>query len=279
MSISFRAADNGFTHVCAHRGYSLRYPENTLLAFEAAKAAGATTCEIDLVLSRDGEAVVTHDDLLDRTTNGYGLVADHDLVDLRKLDAAARFGGRFAGVKLPTFSETILWAKENGIGLVVEMKERERPDELSSWVLGVLRETDGLGHVQVLSFNHVDLARIKEKAPELRTEAIVHARHVDIVAVLKSCGANSVSFEFDMFAEEDAAAVHAAGLTNRVHLPRPDALAAYWAHGRDPRPTIGAWLSAGLIDSLSGDDVAFLRKLVDQHPIDSTASRKGRAAP
>ena len=39
-------------------------------------------------------------------------------------------------------------------------------------VLGVLRETEGLGHVQVLSFKHVDLARIREKAPELRAEAI-----------------------------------------------------------------------------------------------------------
>ena len=62
MPISFRAADNGFAHVCAHRGYCLHYPENTLLAFEQAKAAGATTCEIDLVLSRDGEAIVIHDD-------------------------------------------------------------------------------------------------------------------------------------------------------------------------------------------------------------------------
>ena len=57
MALSFRAADNGFTHVCAHRGYCLHYPENTLLAFEMARQAGATTCEIDTVLSRDGEAV------------------------------------------------------------------------------------------------------------------------------------------------------------------------------------------------------------------------------
>jgi hypothetical protein len=142
----------------------------------------------------------------------------------------------------------------------------------------VLRETDGFGQVQVLSFNHVDLARIKERAPELRTEAIVHARHVDIVAVLKACGANSVSFEFDMFAAEDAEAVHAAGLSNRVHIPRPAALAPYWMHGRDPRTRIGAWLSEGLIDSLSGDDVAFLRKLVDQNPIRSAAPRTPRPA-
>ena len=38
-----------------------RYPENTLPAFEAAKAAGATTVEIDVVLTADGEPIILHD--------------------------------------------------------------------------------------------------------------------------------------------------------------------------------------------------------------------------
>jgi glycerophosphoryl diester phosphodiesterase len=267
MPISFRAKDNGFTHVCAHRGYSLNFPENTLLAFEGARTAGATTCEIDLVLSRDGEAIVLHDAMLDRTTDGRGFAADHDLDHILALDAAHVFGSRFPGTRVPTFAKTVLWAKSVGMGLVVEMKERERPDLLSSRILSVLEETDGYGDVLLLSFNHVDLARIKEREPRLRLEAIVHARHADLVGVLKACGADSVSIELEMFAADDASVLHAAGLYNRVHLPPPAELAPHWAHGRDLRPQIGAWLAAGLIDSLSGDDVPFLRKLVDQHPI------------
>jgi hypothetical protein len=130
-----------------------------------------------------------------------------------------------------------------------------------------------MDNVMLLSFDHVDLARIKEREPRIRTEAIVHARHVDIVGVLKACGADSVSIELDMFAAEDALALHAADLGNRVHVPRPDELAQYWMHGRDYRPRIGAWLAAGLIDSISGDDVAFLRKLVDQYPLAATGAR------
>lgn len=270
MPISFRAEENGFTHVCAHRGFCLHYPENTILAFEEARLAGATTCEIDLVLTRDGEAIVLHDDMVDRTTDGHGFAADRDLADLRALDAAARFGGRFAGVGIPTFREAVEWAQRTSTGLVVEMKERERPDILSSRVLTVLQETDAADDVMLLSFNHVDLARIKERAPNIRTEAIVHARHADIVGVLKACGADSVSIEVDMFAAEDSEALHAAGFCNRVHLPKPEDLAPYWALGRDWRTRIGGWLSAGLIDSISGDDVAFLRKLVDQYPIAAT---------
>jgi glycerophosphoryl diester phosphodiesterase len=273
MSISFHATENGFTHVCAHRGYCLHYPENTVLAFERARLAGATTCEIDLVLTRDGEAIVLHDAMLDRTTDGNGFAADHDLAEIRNLNAAARFDGRFSGgVGIPTFEAVVLWAKKASMGLVVELKERERPELLASRVLSVLRDTDGTGNVMLLSFNHVDLAHIKEHEPRIRTEAIVHARHVNIVGVLKACGAESVSIELDMFAAEDAIALHDAGFSNRVHLPRPNELAQYWMHGRDYRPRIGEWLAAGLIDSLSGDDVPFLRKLVDEHPIAATGS-------
>jgi glycerophosphoryl diester phosphodiesterase len=278
MPISFRAADNGFTHVCAHRGYSLHYPENTLLAFEQAKAAGATTCEIDLVLSKDGEAIVMHDEMLDRTTNGHGFAADHDLATIRALNAAAHFPGGFKDVGVPMFTEVVQWAKKAKMGLVAEMKEFERPDVLTDRVLAVLRKTAGFGNVIMLSFNHVDLLRLKEKEPSVRTEAIVHARHVDIVGVLKACKADSVSIELGMFAGEDAKALHDEGYSNRVHSPRPNALAPYWAHGRDARVDIGRWLAAGLIDSLSGDDVIFLRKLVDQNPILAGAARKRRSA-
>ena len=88
MPFSFLAREAGRVHVCGHRGYSLRYPENTLPAFEAARAWGATTVEIDVVLTADGEAVVLHDLTLDRTTDGHGYAADLDLERIRSLDAA-----------------------------------------------------------------------------------------------------------------------------------------------------------------------------------------------
>ncbi|MEX0628824.1 MAG: glycerophosphodiester phosphodiesterase family protein [Cucumibacter sp.] len=262
-------------HVCAHRGYSLSYPENTLVAFEQARLAGATTCEIDLVLSRDGEAVVLHDALVDRTTDGRGFAADLDLAEIRALDASAGFGGRFSAVNIPTFAEAVAWATNAGMGLVVEMKERERPDLLAKRILSVLEETGGMDAVMALSFNHVDLAGIKETEPRLRTEAIVHARHADLLGVVAACRADSVSIELEMFDPADAEALHSAGLTNRVHLPRPNELVPYWMHGRDPRSEVGGWLAAGLIDSISGDDVVFLRGLVDQYPIGAAARPSG----
>src|SRR6516225_12145680 len=61
MAFSFLARESGRVHVCGHRGFSLHYPENTLPAFAAAKAWGATTIEIDVVLTAEGEPIVLHD--------------------------------------------------------------------------------------------------------------------------------------------------------------------------------------------------------------------------
>ena len=263
MPFSFLAREVGRVHVCGHRGYSLRYPENTLPALQAAKDAGATTVEIDVVLSADGEPVILHDLTLDRTTDGHGFAADLGLERIRALDAGAGFHPRFAGTRVPTLAEALDWAKREGMGVVLEIKEAERPDPAVDRVAALLEAGGTADRVIVISFDHVVLKRAIERHP-IRTEAITHARHADIVGVLRACGASSVSIELDMFHPDDAQALHDAGLSNRVHLPRPEALAEYWRGGRDIVPQVVEWIAAGLIDTISGDDVPFLARLAER---------------
>lgn len=76
----------------AHRGSSLLWPENTLLAFRRAHEAGATGFETDLRLSRDGEIVLLHDPDLARLGHP-GVKADHLTVDeLQRLDVSSPDG-------------------------------------------------------------------------------------------------------------------------------------------------------------------------------------------
>ena len=261
MLFSFLAAAAGRVHVCGHRGYSLNYPENTLPAFQAAKDWGATTVEIDVVLSQEGEPIVLHDHTLDRTTDGRGFAADLTRDQIRSFDAGACFHPRFAGTRVPLLEEALDWAKREEMGVVLEIKEYERPDLAVERVASLLDSTGTTDRVLVLSFDHVVLKRAAEARPAIRTEAITHARHVDIVAVLKACGASSVSIELDMFHPDDGHALHQAGLSNRVHLPRPDRLTHFWRGGRDIVPRVVEWLRDGAIDTLSGDDVPFLAML------------------
>src|SRR5262245_3143696 len=75
----------------AHRGGAALWPQNTLVAFEQARALGCRYLETDVHLTRDGTVVVFHDARLERTTNGTGLIADHTLSELRRLDAGHTF--------------------------------------------------------------------------------------------------------------------------------------------------------------------------------------------
>jgi glycerophosphoryl diester phosphodiesterase len=120
MAFSFLAREAGRVHVCGHRGYSLRYPENTLPAFAAAMAWGATTIEIDIVLTAEGEPIVLHDRTLGRTTDGHGFAADFALEQIRGLDAGARFNPRFAGTRVPALAEVVDWAAGEEIGIFLD---------------------------------------------------------------------------------------------------------------------------------------------------------------
>ncbi len=93
--------------IIAHRGYRAKYPENTLIAFQAALDAGVQMIELDVVLSRDRKLVVIHDANLERTTNGKGAVSDYTLEQLKQLDAGGWFHPRFSGEQLPELSEVL----------------------------------------------------------------------------------------------------------------------------------------------------------------------------
>jgi len=129
-------------------------------------------------------------------------------------------------------------------------------------LFGTAEATGSRDRVIVISFDHVVLKQATERHPALKTEAITHARHADLVGVLRACGARSASIELDMFRPDAGQALHDAGLSNRVHVPRPEQLVEYWRGGRDPLPSLVQFVSDGLIDSISGDDVPFIARLV-----------------
>lgn len=106
----------------AHRGASLSAPENTLLSLRAAKSLGAKWVEFDVRLTRDDKAIIFHDDELDRTTNGKGLVADSDFNSIVKLDAGSWFNQEFTGEPIPTLDAYLQCAAKLNLGVNVELK-------------------------------------------------------------------------------------------------------------------------------------------------------------
>lgn len=81
---------NGHIHVIGHRGAAALLPENTLAGFRFAMDLGVDGVECDVHVTHDGQAVVMHDEEVNRTTNGSGKVAELSLEQIRGLDAGGR---------------------------------------------------------------------------------------------------------------------------------------------------------------------------------------------
>lgn len=93
--------------VVAHRGYSARYPENTLAAIEGAIQAQADVVEINVTLTADRVPILLHDERVDRTTDGSGLVAYMGADAVAGLDAGSWFAPRFADERIPTLESVL----------------------------------------------------------------------------------------------------------------------------------------------------------------------------
>jgi glycerophosphoryl diester phosphodiesterase len=101
----------------AHRGARNLWAENSLEGFRRTAGLPVDAVELDLHLSRDGEVVVIHDPLLDRTTNGAGPVAAHSLEALRQLRLTDTLDQT-----IPTLSEVLDIFAPTRLHLELEMK-------------------------------------------------------------------------------------------------------------------------------------------------------------
>ena len=153
----------------AHRGFCGKYPENTMLAFRKALEVGVDGIELDVQLTKDGHLVIIHDEKVDRTTNGTGLVVDYMLEDLQKLDASSIFTGQMGFNPIPTLREYFDLVKDYPIVTNIELKTgvNEYPG-IEEKVLELIREYKLEDRVLISSFNHFSVKRMQALAPELQ---------------------------------------------------------------------------------------------------------------
>jgi glycerophosphoryl diester phosphodiesterase len=108
--------------VIGHRGAASAAPENTLAGIRKAHELGARWIEFDVKLTKDGHAILFHDDRLERTTDGRGPVAATTLSEIRRLDAGTWFAPAFRCEPVPTFEQALALCAELGLGINVEIK-------------------------------------------------------------------------------------------------------------------------------------------------------------
>ena len=149
--------------VMAHRGYSGVYPENTMLSFREAVKVGCDAIEMDVHETRDGRLVVIHDERLDRTTDGSGRICDHSFAELQQVNAAARFAGKYAPERIPSFDEYCEWASGESVGHNIEIKtDKIYYHDIERKIWATIERYGLEKKVMFSSFNHFSLRRILE---------------------------------------------------------------------------------------------------------------------
>lgn len=147
--------------IWAHRGASTLAPENTLEAFQKAADVGANGIELDIQLSKDGEIVVTHDETINRCSNGKGAVAEMTLEQLRSYEFNAGHKGYHC--QIPTLREVYKLVKPTNLLVNIELKNGMVLYEgMEQKALALAAEMGMEDRVMYSSFNHYSLAGMRQ---------------------------------------------------------------------------------------------------------------------
>ncbi|KGR76119.1 glycerophosphodiester phosphodiesterase [Ureibacillus sinduriensis] len=169
--------------IYAHRGYSAKYPENTLAAFQAAADLPIDGVEFDVHLTKDGQVVVIHDESINRTSNGVGYVKDMTLPELREFDYGSWFDEEFAGAEIPTLAEALEVFRATNLRVNIELKSDifayPGLEELVIQEVEALEMTD---QVVISSFDHEAVARIARLAPNVENAALFVNTVLDVAS-------------------------------------------------------------------------------------------------
>jgi len=110
------------TPIIGHRGACGHCPENTLTSFKTAARMGAQWIETDVCVTSDGVPILFHDDLLNRCTDGKGLVLKTPYEEIKQLDAGKWYSQEFKGERIPTLQDLIEFCQKHQIKLNLEIK-------------------------------------------------------------------------------------------------------------------------------------------------------------
>ena len=208
--------------IYAHRGFSGYYPENTMLAFKkVAEETVADGIELDIQLTKDGEIVIMHDEMLDRTTNGSGWLKDHTLEELKMLSVGVNVKGFFPRQTIPTLREYFTWLKTTKLITNIELKTSYFEYEgIEEKLIAMVKEFGLEDQIWYSSFNHYTVARIKKLMPEAKCGLLTDTWLMNIGEYAASQGAASVNARTYFCAKEGVAAdLHAHNIALQAWTP------------------------------------------------------------
>ena len=155
--------------VTAHRGASVKYPENTMAAFKGAKELDADWIELDVEQTKDRKIVVIHDSNLKRITGLNKDVIDLTYDEIKTLDAGSHFSKEYKGEKIPLLEEVIKYANTNNIKLNIELKPTGKEIDFEKDVLKIIKDNHFEKECIITSGTYEVLKNVKDIDPDIKT--------------------------------------------------------------------------------------------------------------
>lgn len=200
--------------IIGHRGGPTRdYPENAIETLQRTWDAGTRAMEVDIAETKDGKLVLMHDDDLDRTTTGTGLVADHTLADIQKLKLET--GSTTTDFAPPTLAAALDWAVKTNAILELDKKRSAQ----YAPIIAAVRAAKAENNVFIITYTDEQAAEVHKLAPDLVITATINS-----VEQLDSLLASGV---------------------------KPETLLA-WTGNVEPRPELWSALAARGVESIFG---------------------------
>jgi glycerophosphoryl diester phosphodiesterase len=165
--------------IIAHRGARNLWAENSLGGFQETAKLDVDAVELDLHLSRDGEIMVIHDPLLDRTTDGQGPVSDFTFEALTRIRLRDTIDET-----IPTLAQVLNVFQPTGLALELEMKldARGRPyPDLIEKTAELVEAREMVDRVRLTCFVPEVLEEIRSKAGQFRRLASLDRRSAEML--------------------------------------------------------------------------------------------------
>ncbi|MGG0301650.1 glycerophosphodiester phosphodiesterase [Bacillus albus] len=167
--LKYTKAINQSNHIknIAHRGASAYAPEHTIAAYTLGQQLKGDYIEIDLQMTKDGHLVAMHDETVNRTTNGTGLVKEHTLEKIKQLNAGSVFNKKhptlakkeFEDAKVPTLEEIIETFGHNA-NYYIETKSPDEYAGMEEKLLKIIKQYEINDKVIIQSFSGESLQKI-----------------------------------------------------------------------------------------------------------------------
>ncbi|MGX9756343.1 glycerophosphodiester phosphodiesterase [Clostridioides difficile] len=176
-------------NIYAHRGFSGKYPENTILAFKKCLDMDIYGIELDVHKTKDGKIVVIHDETVDRTFNGHGFVKDLTLRKLKTLNSSFEGYQNNKECKIPTLEEVLILISPTNLILNIELKtDKVNYTNIEKDVLKLILKYNMKNRVLISSFNSNSLKNFHKLDPSIKTALLCYLPINNIVEFAKFLG-------------------------------------------------------------------------------------------